>query len=122
MTTSSRLRRYFRHGLFPQLAALEATARLGSCSRAGDELCLSQPTVSVLNKKLAETLGVVLFEQTGKRLALTDAGRELLEASEEIYELFERLEEKLQPMRKAPACSHCGANSHAAQAVAHCAL
>lgn len=121
MTTSSRLRRYFRHGLFTQLAAFEATARLGSCSRAGDELCLSQPTISVLNKKLAEALNVTLFEQSGKRLKLTAAGRELREASEEIYELLERLDEKLQSMRSVRACSHCGADWQDAQAEARCA-
>jgi LysR family transcriptional regulator, low CO2-responsive transcriptional regulator len=119
--TTSRLRRYFRHGILTQLAAFEATARLGSCSRAGDELCLSQPTVSVLNKKLADALGVTLFEQSGKRLELTNAGRELLDASEEIYELFERLEEKLAPMRKVRACSNCGADWHEVQAESRCA-
>jgi LysR family transcriptional regulator, low CO2-responsive transcriptional regulator len=107
--TNPRLRRYFRHGILTQLAAFEATARLGSCSKAGDALHLSQPTVSVLNKKLAESLGVALFEQVGKHLELTEAGRELLSASEQLHEVFEGLEEKLQSLRRvsAPGCSRC---------------
>src|SRR5690349_17573708 len=52
------LRRYFRHGLFPQLVVFEAVARLGSVTRAANELHLAQPTVSMQLKKLSQTLEV----------------------------------------------------------------
>ena len=55
----ARLRRFFRHGLLPQLFVFEAVARLGSVTRAAEELHLAQPTVSLQLKKLAETLEVV---------------------------------------------------------------
>ena len=124
--SNTRLRRYLRHGTLTQLSAFEATARLGSCSKAGDELHLSQPAISVLNKKLADSLGVALFEQIGKRLELTEAGRELLDASDQLYQLFAKLEEKLQPLRKTAAsgCFRCGADWNdlvGAKAVARCA-
>ena len=71
------LRRYFRHGMLPQLMVFEAVARLGSFTRAGDELCLAQPTVSVQVRKLSETLGLKLLEQSGRKIVLTEAGKEV---------------------------------------------
>jgi LysR family transcriptional regulator, low CO2-responsive transcriptional regulator len=44
-------------------------------TRAGQEVHLSQPTISVRIRQLEEALGVKLFEQTGKKVALTEAGR-----------------------------------------------
>jgi DNA-binding transcriptional LysR family regulator len=70
---SQTLRRYFRHGLFPQLMVFEAVARLGSVTRAAEELHLAQPTVSTQIKKLSEALGLTLFEQRGRQLHLTAA-------------------------------------------------
>src|SRR6185295_5701432 len=55
------LRRYFRHGTLPQLAAFEATVRLGSASRAAQALCIAQPTISGHLRKLGEALDVSLF-------------------------------------------------------------
>jgi LysR family transcriptional regulator, low CO2-responsive transcriptional regulator len=44
-------------------------------TRAGEELNLSQPSVSVRISQLERQLGVKLFEQLGKKVALTDAGQ-----------------------------------------------
>ena len=77
-------RRFFRHGLLPQLLVFEAVARLGSVTRAGAELHLAQPTVSLQLKKLAATLEVTLFEQEGRSLRLTGAGHTLLETCDEL--------------------------------------
>lgn len=43
-------------------------------TRAGEELHLSQPSVSVRIRQLETELGIKLFEQLGKKVALTDAG------------------------------------------------
>ena len=56
------LRRYFRHGILPQLMVFEAVARHASVTKAAEALHLAQPTVSIQLKKLAETLDVQLFE------------------------------------------------------------
>lgn len=93
------LRRYFRHGLFPQLMVFEVVARLGSVTRAAEELHLAQPTVSTQIKKLSETLGLMLFEQRGRHLHLTAAGRDLLVACEELMEVLTRAEERLAALR-----------------------
>jgi DNA-binding transcriptional LysR family regulator len=44
-------------------------------TRAGEDIHLSQPTVSVRIGRLEEELGVELFEQVGKKVMLTEAGR-----------------------------------------------
>ncbi len=46
-----------------------------SFTRAGEEVHLSQPSVSVRMRQLEKGLGVKLFEQVGKRVVLTEAGR-----------------------------------------------
>jgi DNA-binding transcriptional LysR family regulator len=44
-------------------------------TRASEDVHLSQPSVSVRIRRLEEELGVKLFEQLGKKVALTEAGR-----------------------------------------------
>jgi len=50
-------------------------ARHLNFTRAGEAVHLSQPSVSVRIRQLEEELGVKLFEQVGKKVALTDAAR-----------------------------------------------
>jgi len=97
----AKLRRYFRHGLLPQLIVFEAVARLGSVTRAAEELHLAQPTVSTQIKKLAATFEVALFEQRGRKLHLTAAGQMLRESCVEALGLFARIEERLASLRPA---------------------
>jgi len=97
----SALRRYFRHGLFPQLVVFEAVARLGGVTRAAEELHLAQPTVSMQLKKLSGTLELQLFEPDGRRLRITPGGEALLGACRELNELFTRTEERLSRFRQA---------------------
>jgi|KBSSwiStaDraftv2_1062776.scaffolds.fasta_scaffold217605_1 DNA-binding transcriptional LysR family regulator len=96
---SARIRRYFRHGRLSQLAVFEAAARLGCYTRAARELHLAQPTVSAQIKKLTEALGLPLFEQVGKRMHLTHAGRSLQAACGQVLETFVRLEIDLASLR-----------------------
>ena len=93
------LRRFFRHGMFPQLMVFEAVARLGSVTRAAQELHLAQSTVSTQLKKLAQSLDIALFDQQGRGLVLTYAGRELQHVCIELVGLFERAEARLTALR-----------------------
>ena len=93
------LRRFFRHGMFPQLMVFEAVARLGSVTRTAEELHLAQPTVSTQLKKLAQSLEVTLFEQQGRGLVLTLAGRELQHVCMELFGVFERADARLTALR-----------------------
>lgn len=80
------------HATLHQFKVFEATARHGSFTRAAEELYLTQPTVSMQVKQLTKALGLPLFEQVGKRLYLTDTGRELYSTCQEIFERLEQLE------------------------------
>lgn len=93
------LRRYFRHGMLPQLMVFEAVSRLGSFTRAGDELCLAQPTVSVQIRKLSETLGLKLLEQSGRKIVLTEAGKEVYETVQVLFRFFIDADARLDALR-----------------------
>jgi DNA-binding transcriptional LysR family regulator len=95
----SRLRRYMRHGTLPQLAVFEASARLASLTRAGEELHLAQPTVSSQIRKLSETLGVPLFEPVGRGVRLTEAGRTTYAHCRDLFALLGRLDDDLAAFR-----------------------
>jgi DNA-binding transcriptional LysR family regulator len=83
------------HATLHQLKVFEATARHGSFTRAAEELFLTQPTVSMQVKQLTKAIGLPLFEQVGKRLYLTDAGRELYSTCQEIFQRLDQLEMKV---------------------------
>ncbi|MDP5241172.1 LysR family transcriptional regulator [Uliginosibacterium sp. 31-16] len=95
----TRIQRFLKHGSLPQLVVFEACARLGSFTRAAEELHMAQPTVSVQIRKLTETAGVALFEQIGKRMFLTEAGQALQAACGEIFRAMEQAESALDPLR-----------------------
>ncbi|MHB8413837.1 MAG: LysR substrate-binding domain-containing protein [Acidiferrobacteraceae bacterium] len=88
-----------RHTTFRQLEVFEAIARLGSFTRAAEELFLTQPTVSMQIKKLSETVGLPLFEQVGKKIFLTDVGRVLHKTSRDIFDHFQRFEMAVADMK-----------------------
>jgi len=79
-----------RHTTFRQLEIFEAIARLGSFTRAAEELYLTQPTVSMQMKKLTDTVGAPLVEQVGKKVLLTEDGKELAQATRDIFAILER--------------------------------
>lgn len=95
----SNIHRYIRHGTLPQLSLFEASARLGSFTRAAEELHMAQPTASVQIKKLTQTVGLPLFEQIGKRIYLTEAGRRLQASCVEVFRTLADLEDTLAGMR-----------------------
>ncbi|MDP2227826.1 MAG: LysR substrate-binding domain-containing protein [Moraxellaceae bacterium] len=78
-----------------QLRAFEATARLLSMTRAAEELHTSQPTISIQLRELADNVGMPLFEQQGRRLHLTEAGRELQETVREVFAIWGRFEARI---------------------------
>jgi len=93
------IRRYLKHGTLPQLRVFEASARLGSLTRAAEELHIAQPTASVQIKKLTETVGLPLFEQVGRRVYLTDAGQRLYAGCHDVFRALSTIEETLNGLR-----------------------
>ena len=88
------LRRYFRHGMLPQLLAYEACIRHGSVTRAAEELSLAQPTVSCLIKKLSTTMGGALTMTRDRRIAPTVLGNEVLALCHEVIDALGRFDHR----------------------------
>lgn len=63
------------------LVAFEAAARLGSFTRAAEELALSQAAVSQRIRNLEDAVGAALFLRANRRVQLTRAGRLLQQAT-----------------------------------------
>jgi len=82
-----------------QLQVFESVARHLNHSRAAEELFLSQPAISMQIKQSEQTIGMALFEQVGKKLFLTDAGRELLHYSRAIILLMQEMETVFDEMK-----------------------
>lgn len=82
-----------------QFKVFEAVARHLSFSRAADELHLSQPAVSMQVKGLEHIVGQPLTEQLGKKIFLTEAGREVLHASQRITAQLNDLQTNLAQLR-----------------------
>lgn len=72
------------------LRAFEASARLLSFTRAGEELCVTQAAVSHQIKALEAQLGVQLFRRTTRGLVLTDEGAALAPSLAEAFARIER--------------------------------
>ena len=88
-----------RHATLRQLQLFEAIVRLGSFTRAAEELFLTQPTVSMQIKKLADSMGLPLFEHVGRNVSPTEAGLELYESCRRIFETLANLEMKLADLK-----------------------
>lgn len=73
---------------FRQLKALDMVARLGSVSRAAEELNLTQPAVSLQIRLLEEAVGAALLQRVGRGVQLTTAGEIVGRYAREILHLW----------------------------------
>lgn len=87
------------HVTFRQLSVFESVARHLSFSRAAEEMHLTQPAVSMQIKQLEENVGLPLFEQLGKKIFLTEAGRELHHYSRVIAQQLREAESVLAELK-----------------------
>jgi DNA-binding transcriptional LysR family regulator len=88
-----------RHATLRQLQVFEAIVRLGSFTRAAEELFLTQPTVSMQIRKLTDAMGLPLFEHVGRNVKPTEAGLELYEACRRMFEILANLEMKVADLK-----------------------
>ena len=84
---------------FRQLKVFEAVARNLSFTQAAQELHLTQPAVSMQIKQLEENAGLPLFEHMGKKVYLTDAGREMYHYSRTIADQLNEADEVLEQLK-----------------------
>lgn len=84
---------------FRQLETFAAVSRLKSFTKAADALHLTQPAVSIQIKQISETIGQALFEQTGRDIALTPAGEELLKTVRSLDDIWNRFESAIDDLK-----------------------
>jgi DNA-binding transcriptional LysR family regulator len=72
-----------------QIRAFSAVAELGSFSLAAQKLHLSQPAITAGIKIMEEQLGARLLERTSRGVAVTEAGRLLLDSAVPILNQLE---------------------------------
>ncbi|MCB1754827.1 MAG: LysR family transcriptional regulator [Gammaproteobacteria bacterium] len=88
-----------RRATFRQLQVFEAIYRLGSFTRATEELFLTQPTVSTQIKKLTDVVGVPLFEHVGRNVESTEAGTLVYHACRQVFKALSELESNLADLK-----------------------
>lgn len=70
-------------------------ARYCSFTKAAQTLYISQPAISKAIKSIEDELGIVLFDRSGKRVVLTDAGKILYQQAQSIVKSFRSLSSEI---------------------------
>lgn len=79
-------------GTIRQLEILLAVHDKGSINEAAKALFLTQPTVSIQMKKLAEAINSPLYNYINRQLIFTDIGLEVIKTAVEVLDSFSRLD------------------------------
>ena len=70
-----------------QLRAFHAVAGEGGFTAAARRLGLTQPAVTLQVRALEQAQGISLFHRRGRRVALTDTGRQLYALTRRLFSL-----------------------------------
>src|SRR5260221_6076254 len=85
------------------LRLVAAVAEVGSLTRAGDQLHLTESALSHQLRDVESRLGTALFLRVGKRLVLTPAGERLLSSATDVLERLRQTEHDIREMGRARA-------------------
>jgi LysR family transcriptional regulator, low CO2-responsive transcriptional regulator len=88
-----------RHLTVRQLEVLATVGREGSVTAAAGVLHLTQPAVSMQLRQLEEQLELTMFETVGRRLQITEPGKELVRLAIELLARLDDLEETARSLR-----------------------
>ncbi len=80
------------------LQVLDAIARCGSFAAAGEELHRTTSTLSYTVRKLEDELGVQVFDRSGHRAVLTEAGRLLLDEGRAVLDAATAVERRVRTL------------------------
>jgi LysR family transcriptional regulator, low CO2-responsive transcriptional regulator len=87
------------HTTLRQMKVFQIVAEQLNYTRAAKVLHLSQPAVSMQVKQLEDAVGLPLFEHAGKKILLTEAGREIYQYARTIFQTFREMEEVIAAMK-----------------------
>jgi DNA-binding transcriptional LysR family regulator len=104
------------HLTLRQIEVFNAVAKLQNYTRAAEDLHMSQPAVSMQIKQLEGSVGLPLFEQIGKKIHLTEAGKlmhgysrnmaDLLDEADEVFEAIKGVQRGELSISVATTASH----------------
>ncbi|MCX7728907.1 MAG: LysR family transcriptional regulator [Bacteroidia bacterium] len=77
-----------------QFEIFKKVVECGSISKASEELFMTQPAISIQLKKFQEQFEYPLFELKGRKIVVTDFGREVFDSVSEILEKTQQLQYK----------------------------
>jgi len=86
-----------------QVKSLLAVVEAGSVNRAAEALCLAPSSVSAQLRELSTSLGVTLFEPSGRGLVLSSAGRQLLPKFQQLLSVDNEILAAAQALVSEPA-------------------
>lgn len=84
---------------FRQLRLVQALADTGSISAAARATHVTQPTASMQLREAANAVGMPLYEVIGKRVHLTEAGKELARTARAMSAEWEAFEQKIDGLK-----------------------
>ena len=84
---------------FRQLRLFQALADTGSVSAAARVMHVTQPTASMQLKEVSQAVGLPLYEVLGRKVYLTDAGRELATAARAMTGIWESFEQSVDAVK-----------------------
>ncbi|MBQ9973646.1 MAG: LysR family transcriptional regulator [Oscillospiraceae bacterium] len=80
------------NGCFNRKDLIYTVYQEGSISRAAQKLFISQPSLSIMIRKIEDEVGVPLFDRTTKPIQLTQAGEEYIKATQSILSIEKEFE------------------------------
>jgi DNA-binding transcriptional LysR family regulator len=87
------------HLTLRQLKVFQTVAENHSFTRAAEVLHLTQPAVSIQVKQLEDNIGLPLLEVIGKKVYLTQAGKELLHYGREIERQLQEAQQVMDDLK-----------------------
>ncbi|MGB4347403.1 MAG: LysR family transcriptional regulator [Burkholderiaceae bacterium] len=84
---------------FRQLRLFLALADTGSVSAAAKAMHVTQPTASMQLKEVTQSVGLPLYEFIGKKIYLTDVGKELAATARSVAQSWDSFEQSVDGMK-----------------------
>ena len=81
------------------LRVFQAVAQTGSFTRAADVVHLTQPGISKHIKQMEESFGTPLFDRSGRKATLTEAGAILFEATQGVMAIIDVAEQRIEDLK-----------------------
>jgi len=101
-----------------RLKVFYTVAQRLSFTKAAHELYITQPAVTKHIKELEQQLNIQLFKRNGNNIALTVAGKVLVQYAEKIFQTYTELETELAQLNNMESGTlHIGASTTVAQTI-----